>query len=174
MIEVNAKQLKAVSGLSSGHVQIFISISHDVIILLGVSEKHAGLVQDLCEDSEAAVSCAIMGWRWGYIRDRPWASFLYATVMDRLTDEFTREFPRTMTFANNSESREQVEENLEVCYEEEEEWKSVEEERMHVCERQGDGCNGESESYRGTEGGWIQTPGVNQPEQQTAAPKGQD
>ncbi|KAK3575535.1 hypothetical protein QTP86_029288 [Hemibagrus guttatus] len=63
----------------------------------GVAEKYVRVVQDMYERSRTVVRCAV--------------------VMDQLSEEVRREFPWTMMFADDivicSESREQVEENLE-------------------------------------------------------------
>ncbi|KAK3516019.1 hypothetical protein QTP70_001839 [Hemibagrus guttatus] len=63
----------------------------------GVAEKYVRVVQDMYERSRTVVRCAV--------------------VMDQLSEEVRQEFPWTMMFADDivicSESREQVEENLE-------------------------------------------------------------
>ncbi|KAK3560425.1 hypothetical protein QTP86_008460 [Hemibagrus guttatus] len=63
----------------------------------GVAEKYVRVVQDMYERSRTVVRCAV--------------------VMDQLSEEFRQESPWTMMFADDivicSESREQVEENLE-------------------------------------------------------------
>ncbi|KAK3569461.1 hypothetical protein QTP86_031440, partial [Hemibagrus guttatus] len=63
----------------------------------GVAEKYVRVVQDMYERSRAVVRCAV--------------------VMDQLSEEVRQESPWTMMFADDivicSESREQVEENLE-------------------------------------------------------------
>ncbi|KAK3519926.1 hypothetical protein QTP70_007777 [Hemibagrus guttatus] len=63
----------------------------------GVAEKYVRVVQDMYERSRTVVSCAV--------------------VMDQLSEEVRQESPWTMMFADDivicSESREQVEENLE-------------------------------------------------------------
>ncbi|KAK3542840.1 hypothetical protein QTP70_004649 [Hemibagrus guttatus] len=63
----------------------------------GVAEKYVRVVQDMYERSRTVVRCAV--------------------VMDQLSEEVRQESPRTMMFADDivicSESREQVEENLE-------------------------------------------------------------
>ncbi|KAK3553898.1 hypothetical protein QTP70_012888 [Hemibagrus guttatus] len=63
----------------------------------GVAEKYVRVVQDMYERSRTVVRCAV--------------------VMDQLSEEVRQESPWTMMFADNivicSESREQVEENLE-------------------------------------------------------------
>ncbi|KAK3559392.1 hypothetical protein QTP86_012824 [Hemibagrus guttatus] len=63
----------------------------------GVAEKYVRVVQDMYERSRTVVRCAV--------------------VMDQLSEEVRQESPWTMMFADDivicSESREQVEENLE-------------------------------------------------------------
>ncbi|KAK3539590.1 hypothetical protein QTP70_010259 [Hemibagrus guttatus] len=65
----------------------------------GVAEKYVRVVQDMYERSRTVVRCAV--------------------VMDQLSEEVRQESPWTMMFADDivicSESREQVEENLERC-----------------------------------------------------------
>ena len=56
-------------------------------------------------------------WRWDCIKDGPQVPFLFAMVMDRLTDEVRQESLWTIMFADGivmcSETREQVAENQE-------------------------------------------------------------
>ncbi|KAI5628101.1 hypothetical protein C0J50_8339 [Silurus asotus] len=76
----------------------------------GVSEKYVRVVQDMYEDSVTAVKC-------GLHQRSALSPFLFAVVMDRLTDEVRQESPWTMMFADDivicCESREQVEKSLE-------------------------------------------------------------
>ncbi|KAK3537251.1 hypothetical protein QTP70_005486 [Hemibagrus guttatus] len=88
----------------------------------GVAEKYVRVVQDMYERSRTVVRCAVgqteefkveMGLHQGLAL----SPFLFAMVMDQLSEEVTQESPWTMMFADGivicSESREQVEENLE-------------------------------------------------------------
>ncbi|KAJ8348946.1 hypothetical protein SKAU_G00275380 [Synaphobranchus kaupii] len=88
----------------------------------GVAEKYVRSVQDMYEDSVTVVRCAVgvteafkVG--VGLHQGSALSPFLFAMVMDRLTDEVRQESPWTMMFADDivicSESREQVEESLE-------------------------------------------------------------
>ncbi|KAK3514022.1 hypothetical protein QTP70_001284 [Hemibagrus guttatus] len=88
----------------------------------GVAEKYVRVVQDMYERSRTVVRCAVgqteefkveVGLHQGSALSR----FLFAIVMDQLSEEVRQESPWTMMFADDivicSESREQVEENLE-------------------------------------------------------------
>ncbi|KAK3542903.1 hypothetical protein QTP70_006523 [Hemibagrus guttatus] len=88
----------------------------------GVAEKYVRVVQDMYERSRTVVRCAVgqteefkveVGLRQGSAL----SPFLFAIVMDQLSEEVRQESPWTMMFADDivicSESREQVEENLE-------------------------------------------------------------
>ncbi|KAI5625322.1 hypothetical protein C0J50_15181 [Silurus asotus] len=88
----------------------------------GVSEKYVRVVQDMYEDSVTAVKCAVGTTDWfrvkvGLHQGSALSPFLFAVVMDRLTDEVRQESPWTMMFADDivicCESREQVEKSLE-------------------------------------------------------------
>ncbi|KAL7841080.1 hypothetical protein SRHO_G00247710 [Serrasalmus rhombeus] len=88
----------------------------------GVAEKYVRVVQDMYEDSETVVRCAVgvtngFKVKVGLHQGSALSPFLFAMVMDRLTDEVRQEAPWTMMFADDieicGESREQVEENLE-------------------------------------------------------------
>ncbi|KAK3542241.1 hypothetical protein QTP86_021400 [Hemibagrus guttatus] len=101
----------------------------------GVAEKYVRVVQDMYERSRTVVRCAV--------------------VMDQLSEEVRQESPWTMMFADDivicSESREQVEENLER-------WRFALERRgMKVSRKECMFCSGEN--YRGkistTEGGFT-------------------
>ena len=88
----------------------------------GVVEKYVRIVQDMYEDSVTAVRCAVgMTDRFkvkvGLHQGSTLSPFLFAMVMDRLTDEIRLESPWTMMFADDimicRESREQAEASLE-------------------------------------------------------------
>lgn len=88
----------------------------------GVAEKYVRVVQDMYEGSVTAVRCAVgvtEGFKVevGLHQGSALSPFLFVMVMDRLTDGIRQESPWTMMFADDivicSESREQVEENLE-------------------------------------------------------------
>ncbi|KAK3556905.1 hypothetical protein QTP70_022400, partial [Hemibagrus guttatus] len=88
----------------------------------GVAEKYVRVVQDMYERSRTVVRCAV-GQTVEFNVDvrlhqgLALNSFLFAIVMDQLSEEVRQESPWTMMFADDivicSESREQVEENLE-------------------------------------------------------------
>ena len=88
-----------------------------------IPEKYVRVVQDMYEDCKTVVSCAIgvteeFKVEVGLHQGSALSPFLFAVVMDRLTDEVRQESPWTMMFADDivicSESREQVEEKLEL------------------------------------------------------------
>ncbi|KAK2896145.1 hypothetical protein Q8A73_015633 [Channa argus] len=88
----------------------------------GVAEKYVRVVQDMYESCKTVVRCVVgvteeFKVEVGLHQGSALSPFLFALVMDRLTDEVRQESPWTMMFADNivicSESREQVEENLE-------------------------------------------------------------
>ncbi|KAK2899617.1 hypothetical protein Q8A73_012746 [Channa argus] len=88
----------------------------------GVAEKYVRVVQDMYESCKTVVRCAVgvteeFKVEVGLHQRSALSPFLFALVMDRLTDEVRQESPWTMMFADDivicSESREQVEENLE-------------------------------------------------------------
>ena len=81
-------------------------------------ETYVRVGQDKCEDCMTAVRCAVgMMDRFkvevGVHQGSALSPFLFAMVMDRLTDEIRQESPWTMMFADDivicSESREQAE-----------------------------------------------------------------
>ncbi|TKS65343.1 R2DM Retrovirus-related Pol polyprotein from type II retrotransposable element [Collichthys lucidus] len=85
----------------------------------GVTEKYVGAVQDMYEGCKTVVRCVVgvteeFKVEVGLHQGSALSPFLFAIVMDRLTDEVC---PWTMMFADDivicSESREQVEEKLE-------------------------------------------------------------
>ncbi|KAK3507426.1 hypothetical protein QTP70_020625, partial [Hemibagrus guttatus] len=89
----------------------------------GVAEKYGiRVVQDMYERSRTVVRCAVgqteeFKVEVGLHQGSALSPFLFAMVMDQLSEEVRQESPWTMMFADDivicSESREQVEENLE-------------------------------------------------------------
>ncbi|KAK3517122.1 hypothetical protein QTP86_003959, partial [Hemibagrus guttatus] len=88
----------------------------------GVAEKYVRVVQDMYERSRTVVRCAVgqteeFNVEVGLHQGSALSPFLFAIVMDQLSEEVRQESPLTMMFADDivicSESREQVEENLE-------------------------------------------------------------
>ncbi|KAK3573176.1 hypothetical protein QTP86_014847, partial [Hemibagrus guttatus] len=88
----------------------------------GVAEKYVRVVQDMYERSRTVVRCAVGQTEEFKVEVRlhqgsALSPFLFAIVMDQLSEEVRQESPWTMMFADDivicSESREQVEENLE-------------------------------------------------------------
>ncbi|KAK3509315.1 hypothetical protein QTP70_028548 [Hemibagrus guttatus] len=88
----------------------------------GVAEKYVRVVQDMYERSRTVVRCAVgqteeFNVEVGLHQGSALSPFLFAIVMDQLSEEIRQESPWTMMFADDivicSESREQVEENLE-------------------------------------------------------------
>ncbi|KAK3542334.1 hypothetical protein QTP86_025769, partial [Hemibagrus guttatus] len=88
----------------------------------GVAEKYVRVVQDMYERSRTVVRCAVgqteeFKVEVGLHQGSALSPFLFAIVMDQLSEEIKQESPWTMMFADDivicSESREQVEENLE-------------------------------------------------------------
>ncbi|KAK3559200.1 hypothetical protein QTP86_005204 [Hemibagrus guttatus] len=88
----------------------------------GVAEKYVRVVQDMYERSRTVVRCAVgqteeFNVEVGLHQESALSPFLFAIVMDQLSEEVRQESPWTMMFADDivicSESREQVEENLE-------------------------------------------------------------
>ncbi|KAK3556466.1 hypothetical protein QTP70_008251 [Hemibagrus guttatus] len=88
----------------------------------GVAEKYVRVVQDMYERSRTVVRCAVgqteeFNVEVGLHQGSALSPFLFAIVMDQLSVEVRQESPWTMMFADDivicSESREQVEENLE-------------------------------------------------------------
>ncbi|KAK3517926.1 hypothetical protein QTP70_027537, partial [Hemibagrus guttatus] len=88
----------------------------------GVAEKYVRVVQDTYERSRTVVRCAVgqteeFNVEVGLHQGSALSPFLFAIVMDQLSEEVRQESPWTMMFADDivicSESREQVEENLE-------------------------------------------------------------
>ncbi|KAK3524958.1 hypothetical protein QTP86_011737 [Hemibagrus guttatus] len=88
----------------------------------GGAEKYVRVVQDMYERSRAVLRCAVgqteeFKVKVGLHQGSALSPFLFAMVMDQLSEEVRQESPWTMMFADDivicSESREQVEENLE-------------------------------------------------------------
>ncbi|KAK3557123.1 hypothetical protein QTP70_024638 [Hemibagrus guttatus] len=88
----------------------------------GVAEKYVRVVQDMYERSRTVVRCAVgqteeFKVEVGLHQGLALSPFLFAIVMVQLSEEVRQESPWTMMFADDivicSESREQVEENLE-------------------------------------------------------------
>ncbi|KAK3547975.1 hypothetical protein QTP70_001636 [Hemibagrus guttatus] len=88
----------------------------------GVAEKYVRVVQDMYERSRTVVRCAVgqteeFKVEVGLHQGLALSPFLFAMVMDQLSEKVRQESPWTMMFADDmvicSESREQVEENLE-------------------------------------------------------------
>ena len=80
------------------------------------------LVQDMYEGSETVVRCAVettksFKVKVGLHQESALSPFLFAVIMDRLTDEVRREPPCTMLFADNivicEETRKEIERRLE-------------------------------------------------------------
>ena len=88
----------------------------------GIVEKHMQLVQDMYEGSETVVRCAVgttesFKVKVGLHQGSALSPFLFAVIMDRLTDEVRREPPWTMLFSDDivicEETREEVRRRLE-------------------------------------------------------------
>ena len=88
----------------------------------GIVEKYVQLVHDMYEGSETVVRCAVgttksFKVKVGLHQGSALSPFLFAVIMDRLTDEVRREAPWTMLFADDivicEETREEVEQRLE-------------------------------------------------------------
>ena len=87
-----------------------------------IVEKYVQLVQDMYEGSETVVRCAVgttesFKVKVGLHQESALSSFLFAVIMDRLTDEVRREPPWTMLFVDDivicKEIKEKVERRLE-------------------------------------------------------------
>ena len=84
----------------------------------GIVEKYVQLVQDMYEGTETMVRCAVGTTESFKVKVRlhqgsALSPFLFAMIMDRLTDEVRREPPWTMLFADDQKTREEVERRLE-------------------------------------------------------------
>ena len=87
----------------------------------GIAKKYVGLVQDIYEGRETVVRCAvgttkIFKFKVGLNQGSALSPFLFAVIMDRLTDEVRREAPWTMLFADDivicEETRVEVKQRL--------------------------------------------------------------
>ncbi|KAK3515364.1 hypothetical protein QTP70_018743 [Hemibagrus guttatus] len=94
----------------------------------GGAEKYVRVVQDMYERSRTVVRCAVgqteeFKVEVGLHQGLALSPFLFLMVMEQLSEEVRQASPCTMMFADDivicSESREQVEENLERWREEE-------------------------------------------------------
>ena len=86
----------------------------------GIVEKYVRLVQNMYEESETVVMCAVgtsFKVKVGLHQGSALRPFLFAVIIDRLTDEVRREPPWTMLFADDimicKETKEEVERRLE-------------------------------------------------------------
>ena len=88
----------------------------------GMAEKYVRQVQDMYEENETVVRCAIRTTESFKVKIRQHQEsalipFLFAMIMDRLTDEVRKEQPWTMLFADDivicEETREEVDRRLE-------------------------------------------------------------
>ena len=88
----------------------------------GIVVKYVQLVQDIYEGSQTVVKCAVgttesFKVKVGLHQGSALSPFLFAVIMNRLTDEIRREPPWTMLFADNivicEETREEIERRLE-------------------------------------------------------------
>ena len=88
----------------------------------GIVEKYVQLVQNMYEGSETVVRCAVRTTesfkvKVGLHQGSALSTFLFAVIMDRLTNEVRRETPWTTLFADDivicEETREEVERRLE-------------------------------------------------------------
>ena len=84
----------------------------------GILEQYVRLVQDMYEGSETVVRCAVettesFKVKVGLNQGSALSPFLFAMIMDRLTDEVRRKPPSTMLFADDivicEETMEEVE-----------------------------------------------------------------
>ena len=87
----------------------------------GIVEKYVQLVQDMYEGSETVVRCAVgtiesFKVKVGLHQGSALSPFLFAVIMDRLTNEVRREPPWTMLFADDivicEETRKEMERRL--------------------------------------------------------------
>ena len=88
----------------------------------GMAEKYVRLVQNMYKGGETVVKCAVgttesFKVKVGLHQGSALSSFLFAVIMDRLTDEVRREPPWTMLFADDivicEETREEAEQRQE-------------------------------------------------------------
>ena len=89
-----------------------------------MAEKHVRLVQDMYEESETVVRCAIettgsFKVKVGLHQGSVLSSFLFSVIMDRIMDQVRREPPWTMLFADDivicKETKEEVKRALKCC-----------------------------------------------------------
>ena len=72
----------------------------------GIVEKYVQLVQDMYEESETVVRCAVgttesFKVKFGLHQGSALSPFLFAAITDRLTDDVRRELPWTMLLADD-------------------------------------------------------------------------
>ena len=72
----------------------------------GLADKYVTIVQDMYGDSTTAVRCAVgvtegFEVKMGLYQRSALSPCLFATVMDRMTDEVRQEAPWTMMFADD-------------------------------------------------------------------------
>ena len=88
----------------------------------GIAEKHVRLVQDMYEKSETVVRCAVgttesFKVKVGLHQGSALIPFLFAMIMDKLTDKVRKEPPWTILFADDivvcKETRKEVEQRIE-------------------------------------------------------------
>ena len=88
----------------------------------GIIEKYMRLIQDMYEGSETVMKCAVgttesFKVKVGLHQGSPLIPFLFAVIMDKLTEKARREPPWTMLFADDivifEETREEVKRRLE-------------------------------------------------------------
>ena len=88
----------------------------------GIAEKYGRLVQDMYEGSKTVVRCAVgttesFKVKVGLHQESTLSPFLFAVIMDMLTDKVRRKPPWTMLFADDivicEETREEVEQRIE-------------------------------------------------------------
>ena len=88
----------------------------------GIAENYVRLLQHMYEGSKAVMRCAVgttesFKVKVGLHQESALSPFLFAVIMDRLTDEVRREPPWTMLFGDNilicKETRQKVERKLE-------------------------------------------------------------
>ena len=101
---------------------------------LGMAEKYVQLVQNMYEGSETVVRCAVGTTESFMVKVRlhqgsTLSPFLFAMIIDGLTDEVMREPPWTMLFADDivicEEIRDEVEQRIEY-------WKYIGQ-RTNIC-----------------------------------------
>ena len=97
-------------------------IAFDYMDKSTIRQGKVQLVQDMYEGSEKMVRCAVettesFKVKVGLHQESALSPFLFAVIMDRLTDEVRREPPCTMLFADNivicEETRKEIERRLE-------------------------------------------------------------